>query len=35
LQLRRQLLQHGTDAHRAAADLDRLLGRPTQPTNEE
>jgi outer membrane protein, heavy metal efflux system len=28
-QLRRQVLQHSADAHRAAADLDRLLGRPT------
>lgn len=26
-QLRRQLLQSGAEAHRAAADLDRLLGR--------
>ncbi len=29
LQLRRQLLQGSTEAHRAAADLDRLLGRNT------
>jgi len=28
-QLRRQLLQGSTEAHRAAADLDRLLGRNT------
>lgn len=34
-QLRRQLLQHGTDAHRAAADLDRLLGRATQNPLED
>lgn len=29
-QLRRQLLQGSAEAHRAAADLDRLLGRSTQ-----
>lgn len=29
-QLRRQLLQGSADTHRAAADLDRLLGRSTQ-----
>lgn len=30
-QLRRDLLQHTTQAHRAAADLARLLGRPLTP----
>lgn len=33
-QLRRELLQHGTDAHRAAAELHRLLGRALSPTQE-
>lgn len=31
-QLRRERLQHTTDAHRAAADLARLLGSPSLPT---
>ena len=30
-QLRRQLWRDSAEAFRAAADLDRLLGRPTQP----
>lgn len=34
LQLRRQQLQAHTEAHRAAAELDRLLGRATQNTEE-
>lgn len=34
-QLRRQLLQASADAHRAAADLDRLLGRSTQNDSPE
>lgn len=34
-QLRRQLLQGSADAHRAAADLDRLLGRSTQNDQED
>lgn len=33
--LRRQQLQASADAHRAAADLDRLLGRSTQNTQED
>lgn len=31
-QLRRERLQHTTDAHRAAAELARLLGSPSLPT---
>ncbi|MBL8279117.1 MAG: TolC family protein [Pelomonas sp.] len=31
-QLRRERVQHTTDAHRAAADLARLLGSPSLPT---
>lgn len=34
-QLRRQLLQGSADTHRAAADLDRLLGRSTQNDQED
>lgn len=33
-QLRRQQLQHTAEAHRAAAELDRLLGRATQDTKD-
>jgi len=33
-QLRRQLLQASADAHRASAELDRLLGRATQNASE-
>jgi len=33
-QLRRQQLQHTADAHRAAADLERLLGRSTQDSKD-
>ncbi|MFG6415196.1 TolC family protein [Roseateles sp. DC23W] len=34
-QLRRQQLQANADAHRAAAELDRLLGRSTQNAQED
>ena len=34
-QLRRQLLQASADSHRAATDLDRLLGRSTQTDHED